>query len=211
MRQLVACCLTLFLVGAAHADDKHAAKQAFVEGSRQYDVGDFQAALTAFKRAYLNYEDPAFLFNIAQCQRVLGDKTEALRTYRIYLQKVPNAPNRVDVERVIADLQAPSGRERAATPATVAVAPPATVAVAPPAAESRPPEAPAHVPSALALTTNSLPARASDRVPVYKKWWLWTVVGAVAAGAALGIGLGVGLQKTNNTTLPAFGPNASRL
>ncbi len=27
--------------------------------------------------------------------------------------------------------------------------------------------------------------------PLYKRWWLWTAIGTVAAGAALGIGLGV--------------------
>lgn|GEM_PF-3748502 len=31
-------------------------------------------------------------------------------------------------------------------------------------------------------------------VPVYKKWWLWTVVGVVVVGAGVGLGLGLGLQ-----------------
>jgi hypothetical protein len=30
--------------------------------------------------------------------------------------------------------------------------------------------------------------------PLYKRWWLWSTVGAVAVGLGLGIGLGLGLQ-----------------
>jgi len=38
------------------------------------------------------------------------------------------------------------------------------------------------------------------KTPVYKKWWLWTIVGAVAVGA--GVGLGVGLTTQTNRTYP---------
>ncbi len=55
------------LAGAAYADNKEAAKEAYSEGKRQYDLGEYDAALAAFKKAYLNYEEPVFLFNIAQC------------------------------------------------------------------------------------------------------------------------------------------------
>ncbi len=52
---------------------------------------------------------------------------------------------------------------------------------------------------------------AAERVPAYKKWWLWTAVGVAAVGVGLGVGLGLGLShKSNNTTLPDFGPAASR-
>jgi len=35
-----------------------------------------------------------------------------------------------------------------------------------------------------------------DKRPVYKKWWLWTTVGLVAAaGVGLGVGLGLGLSS----------------
>jgi len=36
-------------------------------------------------------------------------------------------------------------------------------------------------------------------VPVYKKWWLWTTVGIVAAGAATGIAVGITLSKPTPT------------
>ena len=38
--------------------------------------------------------------------------------------------------------------------------------------------------------------------PVYRKWWLWTAVGAVVV-VGLGVGLGVGLTRDGHTT-PTF-------
>ena len=35
-----------------------------------------------------------------------------------------------------------------------------------------------------------------QRTPVYKKWWLWTIVGVVVA-AGVGVGLGVGLTQSS--------------
>ncbi|HEY2744541.1 MAG TPA: tetratricopeptide repeat protein, partial [Polyangia bacterium] len=205
---LVGTLLVFVAAGVAHADNKEVAKQAFVEGSRQYELGDFKAALEAFKRAYLNYEEPAFLFNIAQCQRQLGDKAEAMRTYKVFLHKVPDSPQRAEVERIVGDLQAALDQEKAARarpptdtmqpspsselPPTTTTAPPGTTAPAtanvPPAATSSAPAVPA------------TPASESERRPFYKKWWLWTVVGGVVVvGVGLGVGLAVGLSHGNNT------------
>jgi len=196
MRSVVAGML-LFLVaaGVAHADNKQVAKEAFVEGSRQYELGDFKAALDAFKRAYLNYEEPAFLFNIAQCQRQLGDKPEAIRTYKIFLRKVPHAPQRAEVERIIADLQAAAEQEKAARtrPPMETMQPPAATATTPasPPPPVATPAAPVSEPAVAAAPAS--PAPAADHQPLYKKWWLWTAVGVVAVGVGLGVGLGVGV------------------
>jgi hypothetical protein len=39
----------------------------------------------------------------------------------------------------------------------------------------------------------------SSVTPLYRRWWLWTIVGAAAVG--LGVGLGVGLSQRSPTTL----------
>jgi hypothetical protein len=58
------------------------------------------------------------------------------------------------------------------------------------------------VPSpSLALT--SAPAAHRDAQPVYKKWWLWTIVGVAVAGAGVGIGLGVSHASSSSTNIPA--------
>src|SRR5262245_12895186 len=96
----------VLLAAVAHADSRAAAKAAYVEGKRYYDIGEFGWALRSFKRAYLSYEEPSFLFNIAQCHRQLGEKREALVAYRSYLRNLPNAPNAEEVRRIVAQLEA---------------------------------------------------------------------------------------------------------
>src|SRR5262245_8771717 len=95
-------CLTL---GVAHAENKQAARDAYKEGSRLYDLMDYRGALEAFKKAYVNYEEPTLLFNIAQCHRYLGQKNEAVVTYKNYLRKSPNAANADEVRKLITQLE----------------------------------------------------------------------------------------------------------
>src|SRR5580765_3576765 len=105
-RAIVVAALVCLVAPVAYADNKEAAKEAYSDGKRQYDVGDYAAALAAFKKAYLNYEEPVFLFNMAQCYRALGDKPAAARTYRAFLRNWPKAPNREQVEHIVAQLDA---------------------------------------------------------------------------------------------------------
>jgi tetratricopeptide (TPR) repeat protein len=179
MRLLVAA-VVLVLAGPAGADNKDAARAAYQEATREYDLNEFDKALEAFKRAYRNYEEPAFLFNIAQCERQLGKKDEAIKFYRSYLRKMPDAPNRAEVERLIAGLEASIDHDRTTTKPP----PPPEAPVLTPK-----PTAPAVV-SAPLVPPPSTPTVVKSK-PAYKKWWLWTVVGVVAAGAAAGIAVGV--------------------
>jgi tetratricopeptide (TPR) repeat protein len=96
----------------ARADNRTVAREAYKEGTRYFEVGDFQNALEAFKKAYVAYEEPAFLFNMAQCYRLLKNNQEALRAYKLYLRKVPQAPNRDEIERLIQQLEIAIEQER---------------------------------------------------------------------------------------------------
>ncbi len=65
-------------------------------------------------------------------------------------------------------------------------------------------------PSAVAPTE---PVAAVDSAvkpkPVYKKWWLWTIVGVVVVGGAVGAGVGIALSGASfKKTLPDTGPGA---
>ena len=173
LRGIVGVALVCALAQAAYADNKQAAKEAYTEGKRQYDVGDYESALAAFKKAYLNYEEPVFLFNIAQCYRALGDRPSAVRTYRAFLRNWPKAPNREQVERIIAQLDAaiaqdaqakeappqdtlpPHDKSAEATPPTPAPAQkPATAA---PQAAATPPPPSTTTPTTTTTTTTSEP------------------------------------------------------
>lgn len=47
------------------------------------------------------------------------------------------------------------------------------------------------------------PAASTEKKPVYKKWWFWTILGGIAAaGVAVGVGVGVG-SKASQMDLPA--------
>jgi tetratricopeptide (TPR) repeat protein len=113
--------LPLLLVAATYADEVGDARASYTEGSRLYAMGDYQGALSAFKRSYLVSAAPDLLYNMAQCHRALGEHREALRLYQNYLELVPGSADRAEVERLLAE-------ERAAV-ATGSNPPPATGAV----------------------------------------------------------------------------------
>jgi tetratricopeptide (TPR) repeat protein len=182
----------LHIAAAAQADGRDVARQRFKEGSQHYDLGEYKEALAAFKDAYREYEDPSFLFNIAQCYRQLGDKDQAVRLFRTFIAKLPDAPNRDEVRATIATLQDAIDRERAArsAPPTGTMPPSSEAAAMSPASE----------PAPTAAVT-----RADHPTPVYKKWWLWTLVGVVVVGAAVGTGVGVAAAGSHPSASTTFG------
>jgi hypothetical protein len=143
MRSALSLVILCTLTTTAWADNKQVAKQAYVDGKRHYDVGEFSEALADFKKAYLNYAEPVFLFNIAQCHRQLGDKPAAVRSYRTFLREFPEAPNRATVERIIAELEAPA-IETPRPPPTVTAPPrqPVATSSTPPRPTTPPPPEP---------------------------------------------------------------------
>lgn len=194
--------LSLAAASAARADNKVQARESFASGTSHYDLAEYQAALTDFKEAYRNYPDPTFLFNIAQCHRQLGRNEEAVRFYRTFLSKVPNAPNQKEVRAMIVKLEKMSAEERTARSSqpTGTMGQPSSLPPQPTTTEPAPPPA-VTTPPAVALTPapTAVVATAPPERPLYKRWWLWTAVGgAVAIG--LGVGLGVGLSHASNAT-----------
>jgi tetratricopeptide (TPR) repeat protein len=172
------------IIRIASADDRAHARAAFRSGSQHYNLGEFQQALDSFKEAYRNYEDPSFLFNIAQCERQLGHKREAVREYRAYLHNSDNADNRETVKQTIAQLE----REIAADDQRAAAAVARADASNSTTTATTPTTAATAEPATNVLTASAPPP--TDRKPAYKKWWVWTIVGGVvAAGAATGLAL----------------------
>lgn len=96
----------------ARADDKLAtAREHYRAATAAYEVGQFDEAIKEFSEAYKLKTDPTILFNLAQAYRLAGRKQDALRQYRMYLVKVPNAPNRAEVEQRIAELETPQSED----------------------------------------------------------------------------------------------------
>jgi tetratricopeptide (TPR) repeat protein len=193
----------LILAGTVHAEDKAAAREAYDMASKHFYLNEFDKALEQYKRAYMNYEDPAFLFNIAQCYRQLGKKDDAVKMYRNYLRRSPAAANRAEVERLIVILDREIAQERSTrtVPPQGPIEAPREVASAPLPATTTPPPpaAPAPAPAPAVTVTHG------EKTPVYKKWWLWTAVAGAAVAVGLGVGLGLGLSQSES--YPATSPS----
>jgi hypothetical protein len=78
----------------------------YKKGRSLYNVSEYRSALEEFKQAYVLHEDAAFLYNIAQCHRQLGNHREAVTFYKRFLKESPSAPNRKEIERLIGELEA---------------------------------------------------------------------------------------------------------
>src|SRR5882724_5214174 len=104
----------LLFTGSAHAEDKSKARDAFRAGTQHFKLGEYGQALESFKEAYRNFESPIFLFNIAQCERQLNHKPEAIRFSRQYPADAKDGPNRGGVQEITAKRQSALDEERAA-------------------------------------------------------------------------------------------------
>lgn len=158
-----------------------AARSQFEKAERSFNLGKFPEALTSYEAAYETLPLPAFLFNIAQCYRNLGNHERAVFFYQRYLSLDPKASNRAVVHKLIVDQQHRLEEARA------------SAATTPPPEAPRLMPAPARQPSPLVATR---PAKQEERT--YPKWWFWGALGtAVALGTAAFFiaGSGGGLPK----------------
>jgi tetratricopeptide (TPR) repeat protein len=193
--------------GAATAQNKPtgkaAARELYREGKRQYDLNEFAKALELFKRGYEVYEEPALLYNIAQCYRQLGNDEQAIAFYRSYLRQMDSVPNREEVQRVIASLEqsVSARREQKERERREQLAQKRAEAEM---AERKAKAANLEV-EALALKKELAAKPPAPPKPIYKQWWLWTVVGGVVVGA-VAAGLAVALYPAPrfNPTLGSF-------
>ena len=126
-------------VRTARADDTAEARQHYTKGKQLFDGGDYRGAMAEFATADKMAPSPLLEFNIALCHERLGEKAEAVRRYRLYLDRVPDAQNRTQVEQKIHQLESEMKADSAPPPA--AEPPPSTgpaEAAPPPAAEAAP-------------------------------------------------------------------------
>lgn len=188
--------------GPANAADPRldAARAHSQEGDAYYKLEKYANAIAEYEQAYLAKPDPSFLYNIAQCHRLMGNGPEAIKFYRRFLKDAPNAPNRAIAEKHIRDLEDASARGTTSPPPPPSSSPPppAPVALPPPAPVTPLPSAPTTVSPALsAPTPTSTPVSTTPTVetgqapppaeshPFYSRWWFWAGVGAVVVGGII--------------------------
>ena len=113
---------------SGHADPARA-RAHFEMARRYFQVDEYRKAIEEFKAAHVEEPDPAFLYNIAECYRHLGETRDALVFYRRFLTLAPpNAASRTTAEKRIAELQ---GARPAPAAPPLTVPPPAPVRAEP--------------------------------------------------------------------------------
>lgn len=95
------------------SERKAKAKQLGDEAGRKYNLGQFDAALDLYTKAYDTYPAAGLLFNLGQCHRSLGNHERAVFFYEGYLREKPKAPNRDLVEELLTEERALLARQRA--------------------------------------------------------------------------------------------------
>jgi tetratricopeptide (TPR) repeat protein len=196
---------------ASAADPRtEAAREHSRQGDSYYKLEKYTNAIGEYEQAYLSKPDPSFLFNIAQCHRLMGQSAEAVKFYRRFLNDAPpSSPSRAVAEKHIRDLEeaskTTSTEPPAATPAPVTPLPPANPPPPPPtgvgattpvALETTNPTSPS---TTTPVVENSGPPASDDRKPFYYRWWFWTAVGAVVA---TGIVIGVVASSGHDPSCP---------
>ena len=148
-------------------EEKKRGKALFVEGQRLFELRRFAEALEKYQQAYEAAPLPALLFNIGQAYVNLDQLDAALFSFRRYLTLAPRAFNREAVLAYIEKIEKQQReREAAAEKRRQQPVEPAPVAW----------QAPRSVPPA------------TPRTPVYKRWWFWGGLAALAgAGAATAV------------------------
>jgi hypothetical protein len=135
-------------------ESEQRARAEFERAQRAYDLGRFEEAIVHYSRAYEAMALPAFLFNIAQCHRLLGEYAQAAFFYRRYLDLAGNPPNAALARELLSEMeQRQSERERLER------------------------ETGARVRAAL-----QKPRPEDLQEPIFRRWWFWAAVGGVVAG-----------------------------
>jgi hypothetical protein len=190
---------------AATAADQRQAMECWKRGLEHFGKGNYREAMREFTRGHALSGKAGFLFNMAECARLMNDARQARTLYLRYLAEHPQGKLRAEAQRRCQELgagacvapPAAAGAPRAAPavdgedsglPAAPSAArgpgippvsaPPAPAATAPPKAAPAPAASAPYLP----VSEEQPPAR---RKPLYKRWPLWVGVGLVVVGGTV--------------------------
>ncbi|MCA9606341.1 MAG: hypothetical protein KC619_12130 [Myxococcales bacterium] len=89
------------------------ARALFVRGSEHYQAGRLNEALEDFLASWRIVQSPELAYNVARTYERTADHNHAIQFYRHYLQRAaPDAAERADVERRIAEMEEITRRQR---------------------------------------------------------------------------------------------------
>lgn len=172
------------------------------EAREQSKAGRFEEAQRTYERAYQRRADPTLLFNLARVLHKAGRPAIAVIYYQKFLdvRGPANSDERRKVQEYLKQAQAEADGQTPPSPAST------------PASEPSGANPSKAVSSASPLTSTSptsQPATAaspSSDTPLYRKWWLWTAVGAGAGILIIGLAAGLAPRRPDLSTVPEAHP-----
>jgi len=188
--------LATFLVAAAPLVTASAAYAAKADNATEmkareaFAAGRYDEALDLFAKLYAQTLHPVYLRNIGRCHQKMRQPDKAIDKFNEYLakEKKISADERKEIEGYIKEMETLRDEQaRANTPPP----PPAVTPIAPnnnpppPNYNYYPPPPPPQQTGTASGTLVAQPGPPQEDVPVYKKWWFWTGVGAVVVAGVV--------------------------
>lgn len=171
LRVIAAVALLACASSPASAQEDTEAREVFELGRTAFNEGRFEDALDHFRRSYELSGKAELLFNIGVAADRLRLNQDALRAFEEYLEALPDAANRAEVE----------GRIRVLRRAIIAN--PTEAARATPEASEQP-----------------IIVVFEEEDTLWTTWWFWTIVGGVVAGGVVAAILLVSLEDPQYIT-----------
>lgn len=160
----------------------------------------YEAALVEYRAVYRIQPTPWVLYNIARMLHKLGRSHEALTYYQSYLEANPPEQDQVAKARSYVEaLKEELDKEPPPPPLDVTAQTDGSTGTGKAETQGANPLPPGA--QLIATSGKDTSTKSSSARPLYKRWWLWTAVGAAAAGIAVGVAVG-----TTRTSVPEFKP-----
>ncbi|HEY7376159.1 MAG TPA: tetratricopeptide repeat protein [Polyangia bacterium] len=179
----------------------------FEQAEAKFNVGRFDEALVDYQAAYDVEPLPAFLFNIGQCYRNLGNYERAQFYFRRYTALDPRSPNRPAAEHLIAEMDRLAAERAGASgtappppgsPDVTTVSTPPTLPSAPVASAG---DRSGTAPPAAFMAQPARPATAPAR-PVYRRAWFWVAASAVVVAGGVAAAFAVSRDAPRSSLRP---------
>ena len=167
----------------------------FEQAEAKFNVGRFDEALVDYQAAYDAEPLPAFLFNIGQCYRNMGNYERAQFFFRRYTALDPRSPNRPAAERLIAEMDK-LATERAVEPVGDRATTTPSLAAPPPSADRQAATAGAMV------SVAEKGGERNERRPIYRRTWFWVAVSAVVVAGGVATAFAVAQDDPRSSLRP---------
>lgn len=174
IERAVLLCLVLSFSALAEEPTDERARTAAAAGKVAFDAGDFATAITRYQEAWRLKPVPSLLFNLGQSYRRAGNLTEALVSFRRYLETKPPAEQAAATEALIRSTEATQKFERDTKERTLRLD---ETKVALAQSESK------NASQRLELELAKRQAVEPATPRLTERWWFWTGLGVVVVGA----------------------------